>query len=196
MLLPPVMFLKASKHVRSRSARSGPGLRIESGTRRLKDSADHGISRRRRLQAFDAARCTSGAVGALAEICHRSPLAHANSLKTRATRPARRGLHRARRMLACLRTAAVFGVEACPVHVEVDVVVRLPVLHDGRPAGRQRPREPRPRAQRDPQFRLRVSAAPHHRQSGAGRCAQGRRVVRPADRARHPRRAGHRRAPA
>ena len=43
---------------------------------------------------------------------------------------------------------------------------------------------------------LRVSAAPHHRESGAGRRAQGRRVVRPADRARHPRRAGHRRAAA
>src|SRR5262245_24790829 len=29
-------------------------------------------------------------------------------------------------MLACLRTAAVFGVEACPVHVEVDVSFGLP----------------------------------------------------------------------
>ena len=30
------------------------------------------------------------------------------------------------RVLACLRTAAVFGVEACPVHVEVDVSFGLP----------------------------------------------------------------------
>src|SRR5213596_1269243 len=29
-------------------------------------------------------------------------------------------------MLACLRTAALFGVEACPVHVEVDVSFGLP----------------------------------------------------------------------
>jgi magnesium chelatase family protein len=29
-------------------------------------------------------------------------------------------------MLACLRTAAVFGVDACPVHVEVDVSFGLP----------------------------------------------------------------------
>src|SRR5260221_10870099 len=29
-------------------------------------------------------------------------------------------------MLATLRTAAVFGVEACPVHVEVDVSFGLP----------------------------------------------------------------------
>ena len=36
-------------------------------------------------------------------------------------------------------------------------VVRVARLHDGRPARRERPREPRPRAERDPQFRLRVS---------------------------------------
>src|SRR5438128_5857036 len=29
-------------------------------------------------------------------------------------------------MLACLRTAALFGVEACPVHVEVDVSFGMP----------------------------------------------------------------------
>src|SRR5438045_3285957 len=29
-------------------------------------------------------------------------------------------------MLACLRTAAVFGVDACPVHVEVDVSFGFP----------------------------------------------------------------------
>ena len=39
-------------------------------------------------------------------------------------------------------------------------------------------------------------AAPHHGEPGAGRRAQGRRLVRSADRARHPRGAGRRRAPA
>jgi magnesium chelatase family protein len=37
-------------------------------------------------------------------------------------------LHRSIGMLACLRTAAVFGVEACPVHVEVDVSFGLPAF--------------------------------------------------------------------
>lgn len=37
-----------------------------------------------------------------------------------------RVLHIAGPVLACLRTAAVFGVEACPVHVEVDVSFGLP----------------------------------------------------------------------
>jgi magnesium chelatase family protein len=32
------------------------------------------------------------------------------------------------RMLACLRTAAVFGIEACPVHVEVDVSFGMPMF--------------------------------------------------------------------
>ena len=67
-------------------------------------------------------------------------------------------------------------------------VVRPAPLHDGRAARRDRAREPRPRARGDPQFRLRVPAAPHHRQPGAGGCAQGRLVVRPADRARPARR--------
>jgi len=38
----------------------------------------------------------------------------------------RRRLHLWARMLATLRTAAVFGVEACPVHVEVDVSFGFP----------------------------------------------------------------------
>ena len=37
-----------------------------------------------------------------------------------------RRLHGRPRMLASLRTAAVFGVDACPVHVEVDVSFGLP----------------------------------------------------------------------
>src|SRR5688572_1444012 len=32
-------------------------------------------------------------------------------------------------MLACLRTAALFGIEACPVHVEVDVSFGLPFFN-------------------------------------------------------------------
>jgi len=35
-------------------------------------------------------------------------------------------LQRFATMLACLRTAAVFGVNACPVHVEVDVSFGMP----------------------------------------------------------------------
>ena len=70
--------------------------------------------------------------------------------------------------------------------------VRPSGVSDGRPAGRERAREPRPRAERDPQLRVRVSAAPHHRQPGAGGRAQGRLVLRPADRARRAR--GRRRA--
>ena len=31
-------------------------------------------------------------------------------------------------MLACLRSAALFGVEACSVHVEVDVCFGLPMV--------------------------------------------------------------------
>ena len=54
-----------------------------------------------------------------------------------------------------------------PVQVEVDVSFGLPGVHDGRPARRQRAREPRPRAQRDPQLRLRVPAASRHRQPRA-----------------------------
>ena len=37
---------------------------------------------------------------------------------------------RSPRMLACLRTAAVFGVDASPVDVEVDVSFGLDHLHD------------------------------------------------------------------
>ena len=60
-------------------------------------------------------------------------------------------------MLACLRTAALFGVEACPVHVEVDVSFGLPLVSMvGLPDASVR--ESRDRVQeRDPQLRLRVS---------------------------------------
>ena len=74
-------------------------------------------------------------------------------------------------------------------------LVRHADVHDGRPAGYERPREPRPGPERHPEFRLRVPAASHHREPGAGRRPQGRRGVRSADRARHSRRPGDRRAP-
>ena len=35
-------------------------------------------------------------------------------------------------MLACVRSAAVFGIDAAPVNVEVDVSFGLPGVHDGR----------------------------------------------------------------
>src|SRR5262245_5016830 len=41
---------------------------------------------------------------------------------------ARRALHTTPRMLACLRTATLFGVEACPVHVDVEVSFGLPTF--------------------------------------------------------------------
>ena len=44
----------------------------------------------------------------------------------------RTALHRVTGVLACVRTAAVFGVEACTVQVEVDVSFGLPDLRDGR----------------------------------------------------------------
>ena len=60
-------------------------------------------------------------------------------------------------MLACVRTAAVFGIEACPVHVEVDVSFGLPGFTMVGLPDATRPREPGSRPQRDPQLRLRVS---------------------------------------
>ena len=60
-------------------------------------------------------------------------------------------------MLARLRSAAVVGVEALAVTVEVDVSFGFPGVHDGGAAGRERAREPRPRPYRHPQLGLRVS---------------------------------------
>ena len=78
-------------------------------------------------------------------------------------------------MLACLRTRRRLRRRGLPGARRSRRVVRPAGVHDGRPARRERPREPRPRAQRDPQLRLRVPAASHHGQPGAGRRAQGRR---------------------
>ena len=38
-------------------------------------------------------------------------------------------MHDTGAMLACMRTAAVFGIEACPVQVEVDVSLGLPAFN-------------------------------------------------------------------
>ena len=66
-------------------------------------------------------------------------------------------------MLARFRTAALFGVEACPVHVEVDVSFGLPSFTMvGLPDASVRESRDRVK-QRDPQLRLRVSAAPRSR---------------------------------
>ena len=97
-----------------------------------------------------------------------------------------RALHQPR---ACLHASGRRRSSASrrfPSCIEVDVSYGTPRLHDGRPAGRQRPRKPRPCPQRYSQFRLRVSQAPHHREPGARRHAQGGRGLRSADRARRP----------
>ena len=75
-------------------------------------------------------------------------------------------------------------------------VVRLSRLHDGRAAGRERPRKPRSGPERHPQFRFRVSGASHHGQPRARGRAQGRCVIRPSDRARHSGGARYRRTAA
>ena len=77
-------------------------------------------------------------------------------------------------LAAASRTAALFGVEACPVHVEVDVSFGLPSFTMvGLPDASVRESRDRVR-QRDPQLRLRVPAAPDHGQPGAGRRAKSR----------------------
>ena len=89
-------------------------------------------------------------------------------------------------MLACLRTAAVFGVEACPVHVEVDVSFGMPSFTMvGLPDASVRESRDRVRSAirnsgfEFPPHRITVNLAPADvRKAGA--------VVRPADRARHP----------
>ena len=107
----------------------------------------------------------------------------------------RRSLHHSCPMLATLRTAAVFGVDACPVHVEVDVSFGMPMFTMvGLPDASVRESRDRVRSAirnsgfEFPPHRITVNLAPADvRKAGA--------VVRPADRARHPRRAGRRRAP-
>ena len=71
--------------------------------------------------------------------------------------PAVASLHARPAMLACVRTAAVFGIEAVAVHVEVDVSFGLPSFTMvGLPDASVRESRDRVR-ERDPQLRLRVS---------------------------------------
>ena len=71
-------------------------------------------------------------------------------------------------MLARLESAAVFGVEACPVHVEVDVGLGLPFFRMvGLPDASVRESRDRVRAAIR-NSRLRLSRASHHHQPGAG----------------------------
>lgn len=64
--------------------------------------------------------------------------------------------------------------------------LRAAGIHDRRLAGCERPRKPRSRPQRDPQRGPGISSSSNHREPGAGRPAQGRQQLRPADRARRP----------
>ena len=70
-------------------------------------------------------------------------------------------------MLACVRTAAVFGVEAAPVQVEVDVSFGLPTFTMvGLPDTSVRESRDRVRSAIS-QFGIRIPASPHHRQPRA-----------------------------
>ena len=95
-------------------------------------------------------------------------------------------------MLARLESAAVLGVDAYPVHVEVDVGLGLPFFRMvGLPDASVRESRDRVRAAiRNSGFEFPVAS--HHHQPGAGGRAQGGLGVRSADRARHSR--GRRRA--
>ena len=76
-------------------------------------------------------------------------------------------------MLSRVRSAAVFGIEASPVKIEVDVSFGLPAFTVvGLPDASVRESRDRIRsAIRNSGFEF--PTAPHHRQSGAGRCAEG-----------------------
>ncbi len=79
-------------------------------------------------------------------------------------------------MLARMSAAAVYGIEAIPVSVEVDVTPGTPNRHDGRPARRDRARKPRPRQGGDPQLGVSVSVRARHRQPRDRRtCARSAR---------------------
>ncbi len=98
-----------------------------------------------------------------------------------------------RHMLARVLSAALRGVEAALVRVEVDVAAGLPAFTTGRAPRLGGAGEPRARAHRDPQRRLPLPLRSHHGEPRARRPPQGGRLLRSSDRARHPGR--HRRAP-
>jgi magnesium chelatase family protein len=86
-------------------------------------------------------------------------------------------------MLACLRTAALFGIDASPVHVEVDVSFGIPSFTMvGLPDASVRESRDRVKsAIRNSGFEF---PRTHHRQPRAGRRPESRFRVRSADRAR------------
>ena len=77
-------------------------------------------------------------------------------------------------MLARVATFAIDGLDPRPVWVEVDVRAGLPAFTIVGLARHGRARGARARPRGDPQLRLRVPAAPHHRQPRARAPAQGR----------------------
>ena len=95
-------------------------------------------------------------------------------------------------MLATIESATVIGVDACRVHVEIDVSRGFPTFQlVGLPDASIRESRDRVRAAMR-NSRLRVSDLAHHDQPRAGRRAEGRARIRSADRGRHAR--GHRRS--
>ncbi len=88
-------------------------------------------------------------------------------------------MHRTAVVLASLESSAVIGIEATPVHIEVDLCFGLPRFQlVGLPDTSVK--ESRDRVRGHPQLRLRVPPASHRHQHGAGRRPQGGRGLRPA----------------
>ncbi len=89
------------------------------------------------------------------------------------------------RMLATIESATVIGVDACRVHVEIDVSRGFPTFQlVGLPDASIRESRDRVRAAMR-NCELRVSDLAHHDQPRARRRAQGRTRIRSADRRRH-----------
>ena len=88
-------------------------------------------------------------------------------------------------MYGQIATVAFVGIEAKPGRGAGADQRRPARVRRRRAAGQGGGREPRARAQRAARRRPRAALQAHHRQSGAGRSAQGGQPLRPADRARH-----------
>ena len=119
----------------------------------------------------------------------RAPAAAAHA-EPRGTR-ARAGIAFALSPGACSRRSLPprVGIEAAPIDVEVDFATGCPAATSSACPTRACARGACASAARSQQ-RLQAAAAPDHRQPGAGRPAQGRHRVRPADRGRHAVRGG------
>ncbi len=88
--------------------------------------------------------------------------------------------------LAIVYSRARLGMDAPLVTVEVHLSNGLPSLSIVGSAGNRGQGKQGPGTRRAAQCLLRISRASHHHQSRTGRPAQGRRALRPADRAGHP----------